>query len=84
MFVDKIHCRLEKANASSNGRAFAFFVTGIPGDEVERAGMALQYPLLSASAIQALQFFYFSRTIYKTNTNLFVLSPLWWYHIKAK
>ena len=29
-----------------------FFVTGIPGDEVKRAGMALQYPLLAASVIQ--------------------------------
>ena len=27
-----------------------FFVTGIPGDEVKRAGMALQYPLLAAGA----------------------------------
>ena len=32
--------------------SISFFVTGIPGDEEERAGMALQYPLLAASAIQ--------------------------------
>ena len=48
---------LEKANASSNGRAFAFFVTGIPGDEEKRAGMALQYPLFTASAIQISSLF---------------------------
>ena len=34
------------------------FVTGIPGDEEKRAGMALQYPLLSASALE-LRFLFF-------------------------
>lgn len=47
-----------------------FFVTGIPGDEVKRAGMTLQYPLLAASALQIRQFFIFCRMIYTTNTNL--------------
>ena len=40
------------------GTPISFFVTGIPGDEEERAGMALQYPLLSASALE-LRFLFF-------------------------
>ena len=35
------------------------FVTGIPGDEEKRAGMALQYPLLSTYVTQISQAFYF-------------------------
>ena len=50
--------------------SISFFVTGIPGDEEKRAGMALQYPLLSASVIQPRQFFYSYRVTYTTNTNL--------------
>ena len=34
----------------------------------KRAGMALQYPLLSASAIQIRSLFYFQQKIYITNT----------------
>ena len=49
--------------------SISFFVTGIPGDEEKRAGMALQYPLLSASVIQPRQFFYSYRVTYTTNTN---------------
>ena len=35
------------------------FVTGIPGDEEKRAGMALQYPLLSTYVTQISQAFCF-------------------------
>ena len=48
--------------------SISFFVTGIPGDEEKRAGMALQYPLLLASAIQIRSLFYFQQKIYITNT----------------
>ena len=54
------------------------FLTGIPGDEEKRAGMALQYPLLAASAIQISPFSAFYRIIYTTNTNYTLqhISPL--------
>ena len=39
--------------------SISFFVTGIPGDEEKRAGMALQYPLLTSPVIQTLTVFQF-------------------------
>ena len=38
---------------------YFLFVTVIPGDEEKRAGMALQYPLLSTYVTQISQAFYF-------------------------
>ena len=46
--------------------SISFFVTGIPGDEEKRAGMALQYPLLSAGASNVMLLFIHS-VIYKQN-----------------
>ena len=55
--------------------SISFFVTGIPGDEEERAGMALQYPLPSASAIQASQIFCFLQKDLIQQTQIHLYSP---------
>ena len=47
---------LEKANASSNGRAFPFAVTSIQIFEVKRAGMAMQFPFFLRQLIYLIFF----------------------------
>ena len=55
------------------------------GDEEVRAGMA--YTVSASLGVRNSgqpDFLLFAEGSYTTNTNSFVLSPLWWYHIKAK